>query len=166
MTDLRLFRGETRDDLMDFLSQDSFTLKDLLSKAATFFDGGGGILCPILGHMRHLVRTCLLESKVENDNQVNWEFETPNLIKQEFCQLVLEAKKLSTFTFPRCQIKGTVSSKIGNLMCFCDSADFETSLVYISFQLEDGTYSCSLVTAKSFLIKPNTSVAKSELSAH
>ena len=143
---------------------DKFCLSELLSKVASNYDGGSGLLSPLIAPLRQLTRDVLLQSQDEQ-GKTDWTFPLNKYQKETFSKLTSELNKMSLFWFPRYSLETKPMSKTGYLLVFSDSGDFETSIVYLSFLLENGTHSCQLMTAKSFLKKLGITVPKSELSA-
>ena len=160
---LKVFEGENLSDLQSFFPND-FCLKQQLSITAAFYDPGHGILNPLLAPLRDIMRLNTQLSKRESKT-INWKFVIPNDMKGLFCEKLWNALQIGKLVYPRCQIRGKIRESKGELMVFADSASYETVLIYILFPIKDERYSVSLVTSRSYLIKPGTTVPKSELSA-
>ena len=165
VVNLRVCDSQKADEIASFLPSE-FSLRDLLSKVASNYDGGSGLLSPLIAPLRELTRTVLLQSKsTDNSNEVDWKFK-PNIEqKTQFAIMTAEIKKMGNFWYPRCQIQGEVREKVGKLLVFTDSGDFESVAVYLSLPLVDGSFSCQLMTTRVYLKKLGLTVPRSELSA-
>ena len=161
-TNLKVFEGTTEQELYNFFPKD-FTLRETLSRVASHYDAGIGILTPLIAELRGYVRESMLANRTSN-GETNWEASISETTLKQICKVMIEIIKASKFKFPRCQIRGELRQGKGTLLTFVDSGDFETIVIYISFETQYGN-SCSLVTAKSYLKKGEITVPKSELSA-
>ena len=159
---LRIFKGSTEEELFEFFPKD-FTLRDMLSKVAGFYDAGIGIITPLVAELRGYIREGVLANQTE-EGTTNWEAKIYETILRPICKIMAEIIEIGTYKFPRCQIKADLLHGKGILMTFVDSGDFETVLIYISFETQTGN-SCSLVTSKSYLKRGEVTVPKSELNA-
>ena len=145
---------------------DTFTLKQLLSKVATYFDGQLGIMCALTGPLRFLVRKVLTLSK-DSNGSANWSFPVPMEDRVTFSRQIAEIKKLGSYKyrrFPKVTSK-ILPSKKGILVCFSDSADLQTVIVYLGLMQEDGKICFNLITARTYLILNDLTLPKSELQA-
>ena len=145
---------------------DTFSLKQLLSKVATYFDGQLGIMTSLTGPLRFLVRKVLTLSK-DSNGTANWSFPVPMEDRITFSKQIAEIKKLGKYKYRRFP---QVTSKIlpnrkGILVCFSDSADLQTVVVYLGLMQKDGRWSFNLITARTYLILNDLTLPKSELQA-
>ena len=157
--------GTTAAEIYAWLPE-TFTLKDLLSKVASHFDSSLGILTGLIAPMRHLVRRVMIESKGDG-TQTNWEFVLTAQHRKQFARQLAEAKKVGTFSYPRFPPGESpiIPNNKGTLICFTDAADFESAVIYLGLQQQDGTWRFLLITARSYLIQSGMTIAKSELQA-
>ena len=145
---------------------EKFTLKDLLSKTASHYDGQLGILSGLIAPMRAQVRKIMISSK-DTNQQTNWDINLSTEDRAIFAHQAAEIKKVGKFVYPRYPIieSPIVPNRKGVLMCFTDSGEFETVVVYIGLTQEDGKWCFNLITSKSYLIQDNNTTPKSELQA-
>ena len=144
----------------------SFNLRDLLSKTASNFDGRLGLVASLTTRLRQLVRHVSTMSRDER-GETNWSFVIPTRERRIFCDQMAELKQLSKFEYPRFP-KGQAdiqTSKNPYLLCFTDSGDYETIVMYLAYQLQDGSFLFNYLTAASYLKTESETVPRSELNA-
>ena len=158
-------KGTEPHEITQWLPED-FNLKQLLSKTASHFDGQLGILSGLIAPLRSLVREVMELSK-DDKKQTNWNFIVPAKHRDQFARKVAEIKKVGKFTYKRFLKPSTpiIPNHKGILICFTDSGEFETVVVYMGLMQENKKWHFNLITAKSFLIQNKNSVPKSELNA-
>ena len=154
---------DTTEGILQWLPE-NFTLKDLLSKTASQYDGQLGVLSGLIAPMRSQVRKVMMSSKDQN-HQTNWTALVSTEDRAIFAHQIAEIKRVGKFTYRRYpkHCSPIVPNREGVLMCFTDSGDFETVAIYLGLMQEDGKWCFNLVTSKSYLIQENTTVPKSEL---
>lgn len=144
----------------------TFTLKQLLSKVATYFDGQLGLMTSLTGPLRFLVRKVLILSR-NSDNKPDWNFPVPMQDRITFAKQICEIKKLGRFKyrrFPNVKSK-VIPNKKGILICFSDSADLQSVVIYLGLKQEDGKWCFNLITARTYLVINDLTLPKSELQA-
>ena len=159
---LRIFEGTTEQELYEFFPK-GFTLREMLSRVASHYDAGIGVLTPLIAELRGYVREGMVMNRT-SDGTTDWEASINDTLMKQMCKVMIEIIRVREYKFPRCQIKAELRHGKGILMTFVDSGDYETIIIYISFETESGN-SCSLVTSKSYLKKGEITVPKSELNA-
>ena len=154
---------ETTEGILQWLPE-NFTLKDLLSKTASQYDGQLGVLSSLIAPMRSQVRKVMMSSKDQNQ-QTDWTALVSTEDRAIFAHQIAEIKRVGKFTYRRYPKHNSpiVPNRKGVLMCFTDSGDFETVAIYLGLMQEDGKWCFNLITSKSYLIQENTTVPKSEL---
>ena len=143
-----------------------FTLRDLLSKTASHFDGRMGLVSSLTVKLRKLVRDVSIMSRDEN-GETNWSFVVPSKERMIFCTQLAELMQLGKFRFPRfpTQRLPINEEKETLLLCFTDSGDFESITIYLAYELEDGKFLFNYLTAASYLKADSETVPRSELNA-
>ena len=144
----------------------TFNLRDLLSRTASNFDGRLGLVTSLTTRLRLLVRDVSTMSRDEK-GETNWSFVIPTRERRIFCDQMAELKQLSKYEYPRFP-KGQANiqtEKDPYLLCFTDSGDFETIVIYLAYQLQDGNFLFNYLTAASYLKTESETVPRSELNA-
>ena len=143
-----------------------FTLRDLLSKTASHFDGRMGLVSSLTVKLRKLIRDLSIMSRDEN-HETNWSYVVPLKERMIFCTQLSELIQLGKFRFPRfpAQRVSINEEKETLLLCFTDSGDFESIAIYLAYELEDGQFLFNYLTAASYLKADSETVPRSELNA-
>ena len=155
--------ADDADGILKWLPE-RFTLKDLLSKTASHYDGQLGLLSGLIAPMRAQIRKIMTSSKDANQ-QTNWNINISTEDRAIFAHQAAEIKKVGKFVYTRYPATDSpiVPNRKGVIICFTDSGEFETVIVYIGLIQEDGRWCFNLITSKSYLIQDNNSTPKSEL---
>ena len=151
---------------IDLWLPSTFSLRDLLSKTASNFDGRLGLVSSLTTRLRQLVREVSAMSRDEK-GETNWSYIVPTRERRIFCDQMAELKQLSKFEYPRFpKDQGNIrTDKDPYLLCFTDSGDYETIVIYLAYQLQDGTLLFNYLTAASYLKAESETVPRSELNA-
>ena len=156
---------ETPEEINQWLPN-TFNLRDLLSKTASHFDGQLGLVASLTTKLRKLVREVSAMSRNEN-GETDWTYVIPPKERMIFCNQVAELKALGKFEYSRFPRNGKDILTEGEvyLLCFTDSGEFETIVIYLAYQLKDGSLLFNYLTAASYLKTESETVPRSELNA-
>jgi len=145
----------TREGLTAALKDGLITRVHVLSRIAEFFDPTGWW------------EPLRLQMKIafQEMNSLDWKDSVPDHLHADWVEYFLALEKAKSWTLPRCIIPLTASPdwKI-RLICMADAAEGAGgTAIYGGVELPDGSFSCSLLLAKSRLMKH--SVPRNELDA-
>ena len=150
-----LFRIVTREDARELLAPVQLTKRIVVSKILELHDPVG------------LFEPIKLQYKLEmrSLSGLGWDEEIIDSEQQKWKDLIAGFVDLEKISIPKCSIPSDSESlsKI-KLICLSDAAEHAgRAAVYGGRRLIDGTWSCSLITAKSKLL--NGTIPRNELSA-
>ena len=145
----------TRGDAENLLRSITITRRVAVSKVAELYDPLGW--CEIIKIQFKLELTKL--------NEFDWDVELPQEKQELWKNLLAWYTELDKIEFRRCSIPDDKDSVSGiRLICLSDAAEHAGgAVVYGGRKLRDGSWSCSLITAKSKLMK--STIPRNELSA-
>ena len=156
---------ETPEEINQWLPN-TFNLRDLLSKTASHFDGQLGLVASLTTKLRKLVREVSAMSRNEN-GETDWSYVIPPKERMIFCNQIAELKALGKFEYSRFPKNGKdiETEREVYLLCFTDSGEFETIVIYLAYQVKDGSLLFNYLTAASYLKVESETVPRSELNA-
>ena len=145
----------TRKDAEKLLNSFSITRRVAVSKVAEIYDPLGW--CEIVKLQLKLELTKL--------NDFGWDEELPAITQEMWKNRIAGFVDLDEIKFKRCRIPADIECTSGvRLICLSDAAQHAGgAVVYAGRKLIDGTWSCSVFTAKSKLMK--STIPRNELSA-
>ena len=156
----------SEDEMYKFFKETGFTLRVLLSRIASIYCPGG-LFSALLATLRGLMRESMDIAKIDGTNKPDWDKPLGDEILSRFTKTLKEVERLTHWNYPRCTLpyNKEITKRLGLLIIAADAADLEGVSAYISFPLEDGTWSMSMVGLKSFLSKRSHTTPKRELSS-
>jgi hypothetical protein len=98
-------QGGTVQSLYEFFPS-TFNLRNLLSRASSYFDTTG-LLTILIAPIKRLMREVLQKSKTEaNTTDTNWEFLIPDEDRMTLAQCIFQLEQARNFTYDRCTLYG------------------------------------------------------------
>ena len=159
---LEYYEGSSAAELKEFIGN-KLTQRALLSKVMQFFDPSG-ISSPIIGGLRQLIRMGNIES------QGNFDCLLSQNIVDEFCDRVTLLDQFKSYKYKRTHHPERSDNYDIDILGFCDAGEISSQLVQYTrvrkqniVPEEEKQYTISYLGSRNALVKPNSTVPKSEL---
>ena len=144
----------TKEEAADILQPIKITRRTAMSKLAEFYDPIG-IFEPL---------KLQYKLKLSQLNEYEWDDPIDEDLQREWKESLSQLMDLTELEVPRCIIPIDESNKPIRLICLSDAgAAAGGAVVYAGVQMDDGSYTCGMVTAKSKLM--DATIPRNELSA-
>ena len=154
-----IFEGNSKAELDDFTPRD-ITFRQVTSRLASLFDTRG-LVSPLISDIKLLLR------ETGRMALQDWEFKLNSDLRSKWISALWVMEQLKPLEFQRCTIPSSTTSTQGHLSIFTDSSAVPKSqqVAYISFPLQDGTWSKQLLIARNQLGPEGSKIPNMELEA-
>ena len=153
-------------EMYEFFKETGFTLRIILSRTASIYCPGG-LFSPLLAGLRGIIRESIGQARIEGTTKLDWDRPLGDEMLSGFTKTLKEVERLTHWDYPRCTLPHDkeIVRKQGLLIILADASELEGVSAYLSFPLEDGTWSMSMISLKAYLSKESHTIPKRELSS-
>ncbi len=154
---LEYFRGSNVQELMQFFDN-GMSLRLLVSKTMSYFDATG-LLSPLLGNLRYMVRIGHQQASGV------WDDNLPEETFRQFCQQLININEIKDHEYKRNQHGIELQEEENFQIVLFSDASFQAkqNVCYTRVKHQDGKYTVNFLSARNFLSRTLETIPKCEI---